>query len=82
MGGIYPVDSEDAVTAALKPREENARRPALLDVGSGSGIWYVFDDLTCLKQVKLTVKFRLAQMAKKFPDVDCVGIDFKPKKPL
>lgn len=48
---LYPTDAEEHVSKALQVREMGHRQPAVLDIGSGSGIWYVAGDctLSCLQ---------------------------------
>jgi len=38
---LYPTDAEEHVSKALQVREMGHRQPAVLDIGSGSGIWAV-----------------------------------------
>lgn len=39
MDDLYGDDAREAVEKALKARESIGERPAILDVGSGSGVW-------------------------------------------
>lgn len=43
VGGLYPTEAEEAVIRALCPDNESTRSepPSILDIGSGSGAWYV-----------------------------------------
>jgi tRNA G46 methylase TrmB len=47
IGGLYPAEVKDAVENLLEPKSENTQ-PAVLDVGSGSGVWFVQSTTACL----------------------------------
>jgi methylase of polypeptide subunit release factors len=40
QGGLYPPEAEDIVQELLRPRKDGAQ-PQVVDIGSGSGIWFV-----------------------------------------
>ena len=40
QGGLYPPETEDIVQTLLSPTKDGSPRPRIVDVGSGSGIWY------------------------------------------
>lgn len=37
LGGLFPSSAADAVESALRPKQEG--KPAILDIGAGSGAW-------------------------------------------
>ena len=39
LGGIFPEGAEEAVRLALAERKAKSESPAILDVGSGPGLW-------------------------------------------
>lgn len=41
VGGLFPRESEHDIRKALRQAERSLRQPYILDIGSGSGIWYV-----------------------------------------
>ena len=39
MGDLYGPGVKYAITSVLQERQSKGERPAILDVGSGSGVW-------------------------------------------
>ena len=77
VGGLYPNLLEDVIVDLLSPRD--GVTPAVLDLGSGSGIW-------CLSQMLPTVRLladvvRAVEMARRFPQAEVVGFDLSQSKP-
>lgn len=40
VGGLFPRESEHDIRKALRQAERSSRQPQILDIGSGSGVWY------------------------------------------
>lgn len=40
VGGLFPRESEHDIRKALRQAERSSRQPHILDIGSGSGVWY------------------------------------------
>lgn len=81
--GLYPIDAEGYVTKALHVREMGHRQPAVLDIGSGSGIWYVAGALYLIMFYRLNrlILLRATEMANKFPHARVIGIDLALSRP-
>ena len=75
LGDLYPAGN--LVRWALRPRTN--RRPNILDIGTGSGRWYV-QVLNREPMLQLMIPFRVIDMAKEFPHCDVVGVDLAPPR--
>lgn len=78
LDGLYPHDTRELISQAFNTEGEQR---SLLDVGSGSGAWYVPTSLLAYS-VQLIVVFRAVDMALLFPHIKVLGIDFAdPRQP-
>lgn len=74
LGALYP--AAPLVRWALRPRQH--RRPAIMDVGAGSGSWYAtsYAALQCV----INAACRAIDVAREFPYCDVVGVDLVPPR--
>lgn len=74
VGGLYP--ARDLVRRALAPR--NGSAPQILDVGTGSGTWYISSAPERVRGPHNGFLGRAIEMALEFPHCEVVGIDLVP----
>ena len=94
QGGLCPPEAEELVRNLLAPTGDGPQ-PQVVDIGSGSGIWFVpspspFPPKSCPTRLLIPLTFvshylvisiRAVEMAQKFPHVKVIGIDLAESKP-
>lgn len=79
--GLYPKDAENAVQNVLRRAKGDPNPPKILDIGSGSGAWYVLFAKAEAKTSTKGILNRAVEMALRFPHARVVGMDLIESSP-
>ncbi|KAG9116806.1 Cytochrome c oxidase subunit 5A [Ceratobasidium sp. 392] len=82
LGGLYPDNYSEQIRQKLKDKEDEVVE--IVDLGSGSGDWYVVSAASHMMDLTPRTSgflLRISEMAKEFPHSRAAGVDLAPSIP-